>query len=254
MNERRAGETAEAGLRVQSYYDVYWSAGGYCPPGILRAEVQELLDPLVRSGARCVDVGCGDGRGAGAWLSARGCDYVGLDVSPNAVEMARQLGLDARVIVDPARLPLGDDLFDVALCTEVFEHLFEPHLVAADILRVLKPGGVLIATVPNTVYWMRRLAFLLAGKWNPMGDDLAVAQPWRDPHIRFFTARALREMLELVGFAGVEVGGHAGGFLRDLPVLGPRARGRDTSVVYRRVERHAPALLALRLHAVGAKP
>lgn len=251
MGESRG--KSDSASAAQAYYDWYWSADGYSPPGRLQADIQELLGRHVPAGTRCVDVGCGDGRGAGAWLTARRCEYVGLDVSQNAVDLAGQLGLDARLIGDAAELPLESDQFDVAICIEVLEHVFQPKLAAAELLRVLKPGGVVIVTVPNVAYWMRRLAFALAGKWDPMGDDLSSVEPWRDPHIRFFTAGALRKMLELVGFVDVGVGGHAGGFLRDLPWLGSRVEG-ETSGTYKRAQQRLPALLALRLHAVAVKP
>jgi len=68
---------------------------------------------------------------------------------------------------------------------------------------------VLVVSVPNIAYWQRRVEHC-AGIWNPYGDDKSIIEPWRDPHIRFFTARALRDMLEAVGFHEVEMFGHEG--------------------------------------------
>ena len=58
-------------------------------------------------------------------------------------------------------------MFTVVVCFEVLEHLFAPHLAVAEMHRVLEPGGVLIATVPNVAYWRRRLDFLRARPLEP---------------------------------------------------------------------------------------
>ena len=73
-------------------------------------------------------------------------------------------------------------------CSSIYPILARPPLEAA---RVLRSGGVLIASVPNVAFWRRRLD-LVCGRWNPEGDDLSVAEPWRDPHLRFLTTAALR--------------------------------------------------------------
>src|SRR5207248_9287214 len=136
-----------------------------------------------------------------------------------------------------------------AICFEVLAHLFAPHRAAAEIRRVLRPGGSLIASAPNAAYWRLRLNLLL-GMWNPLGDALAIEQPWRDPHIRFFTTDALRRMLEHVGFARVEIGAHGGRFLDHLT---SRATDFGVSSGYRRAERRFPSLLGMTIHAVATK-
>jgi SAM-dependent methyltransferase len=238
---------------VGSYYDTYWSESGFNPEFALARAVARLLERHTQQGDRCLDVGCGDGRTAGPWLRDRGRDYVGVDVSERAVAAARELGLDARAIDDPAALPFADREFDAALCLEVFEHLFQPQLAAGEILRVLKPGGVLVATVPNFAYWRRRADVLVLGRFHPYGDELSAAEPWRDPHIRFFTRRTLAAMLTSAGFASVRVEGHGGGLVRELPWIGRRIWRGGYSRLYRAAEEVLPNLFALRLNAVAVK-
>jgi SAM-dependent methyltransferase len=185
-------------------------------------------------------------------LVERGADYTGVDVSQTAVEQARAAGLNAQVIEDAGALPFANDTFAGAVAVEVLEHLFEPQVAAREILRVLEPGGVLFITLPNVAYWRRRLELLILGRFDPIGDDLSMEQPWRDPHIRFFTPKTLRRMLELVGFVDVSVGGHSGAFLADLPKVGARLEGRK-SRAYARAERAAPSLMGKRLNAVAYK-
>lgn len=239
---------------VTRYYETYWSNNGFCPNGAMTPGLAQLLQAYIRPGYKCLDVGCGDGRTAGLYLRDRGCEYVGVDVSENAVRMVRALGLDGRRVDDATQLPFADAAFDAALCIEVMEHLFEPHIAAAEILRVLRPGGVLIVTVPNVAYWRRRIDLALLGRWNPLGDNLAVEQPWRDPHLRFFNPGSLRRMLTSVGFHPVEVGGHGGSLLRDIPWMGKKLWRGSSSRLYRLAERAIPSLLAYRLHSVAVRP
>lgn len=241
-------------MSLRDYYETYWSDAGYHPHGSTPHFLSHLLNAYIRTGSKCLDVGCGDGRTAGIWLREQGCDYVGVDVSTNAVREARELRLNARTVDDVSSLPFPDASFDAAVCIEVMEHLFQPQLAAAEALRVLKPGGVLIVTVPNVAYWRRRLDLALLGRWNPIGDELSVAQPWRDPHIRFFNPGALRRMLTSVGFRPVLVSGHGGSLLRDIPWIGKRIwRGKVTRL-YRAAETRLPSLFGYRLAAVAFKP
>lgn len=52
------------------------------------------------------------------------------------------------ICLDAQKLPLESDKFDCVLCSELIEHLREPHLALAEIFRVLKPGGLLLLSSP----------------------------------------------------------------------------------------------------------
>jgi SAM-dependent methyltransferase len=237
--------------QLSAYYETYWTEGGFRPTGRAFPALLSALDILVRPGSAWLDVGCGDALTSGPALAQRGAAYMGVDISEAGVEQALKNGFEAQIIEDAAHLPFADGRFDGVICVEVFEHLFDPRSAASEIYRVLGSGGVLFATVPNAAYWRRR-AELLLGRFDPIGDDLSVDEPWRDPHIRFFTRKTLRSMLQLEGFE-VKVAGHGGYLVRDLPKVGPRLT-RSSSRMYRSLERRFPGLLALRLQALASKP
>ena len=237
----------------ESYYETYWSEAGFCPHGYMKPELERLFRQYLVPGMSCLDFGCGDGGTSGKWLVQQGYGYLGVDVAQNAVASAVASGLDAKHIEDAAHLPLADDSFDAVVCIEVLEHLFEPQKAATEMLRVLRPGGCILVTVPNVAYWRRRLDLLLLGRWNPLGDYSAVLQPWRDPHIRFFSAAALRRMLVSVGFSRVHIGGHSGALVRDIPWIGPYFSKNSGNCIYRTAESAFPALLGYALDAVAYK-
>jgi SAM-dependent methyltransferase len=111
----------------------------------------DLADHFPRSGA-ALELACGDGSGA-AWLAARGLDVLAVDVSPEAVSLARDLidraGQSERCRVEVFDLDDGlppDPPVDLVLC-----HLFNaPHLDRALVDR-LRPGGLLAVAVLSEV-------------------------------------------------------------------------------------------------------
>jgi 2-polyprenyl-3-methyl-5-hydroxy-6-metoxy-1,4-benzoquinol methylase len=244
----------------QQYYEAYWTAeqvqsrgGQYRSEyGFLTPPLRDIYERYIPAGANCLDLGCGDGRTSGVWLTRNGRKYTGVDVSEEGVGLARSIGLDARTIEDAASLPFDSGTFDVVICIEVLEHLFTPHLAAKECARVVKPSGILLATTPNVAYWRRRLDMALFGRWHPDGDHLSVEQPWRDPHIRFFNPGALRRMLYQAGFRSVRIGGHEGSLIGDIP--GVRCLRRlEPRSLYQQLESATPSLFAKRLHAIASK-
>jgi methionine biosynthesis protein MetW len=236
------------GESVAGYYDRFWSGEQerhYEP----EPRLKELILDGVTAQTGVLDVGCGSGNSYAPELARRAATYTGVDVSANAVAAACAAGLDARVIEDAAKLPFPDDSFDHVVCIEVLEHLFAPHEAAAEIRRVLRPGGRLVASCPNVAYWRLR-ANMVFGLWNPAGDELAIERPWRDPHIRFFSPKTLERMLRMSGFGQVDTGAHGGRFL-DHATSRPTDLGQSSA--YRIVERRVPSLLGMTVHAVAVK-
>jgi methionine biosynthesis protein MetW len=237
-------------LSPGDYYDTYWNTEGVATrpsPGLMR-----LFERHVSPDNRCLDVGCGDGGTSGVWLNERVAGYVGVDISESAIRMASERGLDVRLIADAAELPFPDGSFDLVVCTEVLEHLFEPQRALGEIRRVLRPGGQMIVTVPNLAHWRNRLDLAVLGRWNPRGDHLSPVEPWRDPHVRFFTLGALVKLTEQSGFEVVERGGHTQfGLPYFLPGLRRMTRTPRPRSATRWLAPHLPRLLAETIFVVA---
>ena len=118
------------------------------------ASQAELLGPLVedtaiaamahRAPGRILDIGCGTGDYTERVQRELGAEVVALDLSPRMVELARARGLDARV-GDIQSLPFADAEFDCVLANRVLYHLPDLDRGLAEISRVLRPDGVLVA-------------------------------------------------------------------------------------------------------------
>lgn len=95
---------------------------------------------------KIIDVGCGRMPYKSILLSLPEVEsYLGLDLH-TALPYAEHVIPD--ITWDGKEMPLETDTFDVALVTEVLEHCFEPEYVLRETFRVLKPGGVILITVP----------------------------------------------------------------------------------------------------------
>jgi SAM-dependent methyltransferase len=122
--------------------------------GFLARRSPPLLALRGRTPGRGMDVGAGRGDMA-AMLAARGWRMTAIEPSPHAVALMRERGIDALQGV-LATVALEDDSYDFALFQHSLEHTLEP----LDDLRVvhaaLRPGGLVLVSVPNFGSWQRR--------------------------------------------------------------------------------------------------
>lgn len=96
--------------------------------------------PLVRG--RLLDVGCGNK--PYRQLFSQVDEYLGLELDTPENRSTKQ----ADLFYDGMHFPVADRSFDAILCNQVLEHVFQPEAFLAEIRRTLRPGGVLILTVP----------------------------------------------------------------------------------------------------------
>ncbi|MEW6332691.1 MAG: class I SAM-dependent methyltransferase [Thermodesulfobacteriota bacterium] len=150
----------------------------------------------LRDGFRVLDAGCGSGRHlCEAWGRA-GVEAVGVDLKwEDLCRTKAFLSLMAdhhggRWVVaraDVTRLPFSDGSFDVVICSEVLEHVPDGKAAIAELLRVLKPSGDLIVTVPR--YLPERICWALSKAYH------------REPggHIRIYRRGELLTLLQEAG-------------------------------------------------------
>jgi SAM-dependent methyltransferase len=167
-----------------------------------------LFQAAVGRGRRVLDLGCRSGAFTRHFLD--GNDVVGVDVDRAALAKAAQLGIDPVVgnVEDP--LPFDDESFDAVVAGELLEHLRFPQTIVTEARRVLRPGGVLVGSVPNAFRLQSRLRFLRG------------IQPEEDPtHLHMFSASEMRRLLS--DFVDVELAFVGGRYRR----LHPRLLARD---------------------------
>jgi len=111
------------------------------------------------SGLQILDLGCRDGALSEAYLDRN--HVIGVDVDRSALARAEERGLETAWADVDEPLPFPDESVDVVVAAEVLEHLRLPEQALAEAMRVLRPGGLLVGSVPNCFRLKSRLRFLL---------------------------------------------------------------------------------------------
>lgn len=135
---------------AQDYYGLYdeKTPGGYA--FVLRR--QRVLRLFDKPGGKVLDVGCGSGIMVES-LTALDCEYWGIDPAEKMIAdgQKRFAGMsNVHLAVGSAeKLDFPDNHFDAVLCMGVLERVPDDKNALAEMVRVLKPGGTLMVTVPN---------------------------------------------------------------------------------------------------------
>ncbi len=147
------------------------------------------------NGLKVLDVGCSAGLTGAAvkWLDPE-VEWVGVDNVPAAVEKA-QHQLDAAYLADIERdsLPYAPGYFDVAVMSQVLEHLYNPWSAATRVVTYLREGGILLCGVPHAGH-VAVLTQLLEGRYPySSSGHLDIS------HVRLFTAETILQLIEHAG-------------------------------------------------------
>ena len=155
-------------LQKRAYYAV-----GDPPAALFRRYYSEFGD------ARTIlDLGCGHGA-LGRYRPSSDIEVHGIDNDAGAAAAAAAYELALCLDVDREDLPYPDESFDAVLAKDILEHLHDPARVVRELHRVLRPAGVVVASVV-------------------MAKPRAV---WADyTHVRGFTQRAARLLFADAGF------------------------------------------------------
>jgi ubiquinone/menaquinone biosynthesis C-methylase UbiE len=192
----------------RAYYDAfsarYEVRRGRNDPGGYHELLDELEAGFVRrfgAGLDVLEVGCGTGLVLER-IQAFARTARGVDLSPGMLEHARRRGLDVREGSATA-LPFDDASFDVACSFKVLAHVPEVERALAEMLRVTRPGGYVLAEFYNPTS--------LRGFLRRLGPARAIAEGTRehDVYTRFHTPEQVRALVprgaELVAARGIRI-------------------------------------------------
>jgi SAM-dependent methyltransferase len=153
----------------------------------------------LQPGQRLLDIGCGSGRHTGEAYRLKGIVAVGADLNIEDLKQARerlrfhdQLGEHGGgrwclFAADVRRLPFTDSHFHAVICSEVLEHIPEHHRALDELVRVLKPGGHLVVSVPR--YFPERICWALSCEYHQANQG----------HVRIYRKKDLIRMIASTG-------------------------------------------------------
>tara|TARA_Y100000590_G_scaffold136257_1_gene155996 strand:- start:11229 stop:11936 length:708 start_codon:yes stop_codon:yes gene_type:complete len=148
----------------------------------------------IQPNARVLDIGCGEGRHSLGLYIDREINVIGMDLSIKDMKTAKNRIKDFSISEcnqascnfgagNIHQLPFEDNSFDAVICSEVLEHLDTLESAVTEIVRVLKPGGVLAVSVP------RFLPELICWKLSPSYSKTPGG------HVRIFRHKQLRQLI-----------------------------------------------------------
>jgi ubiquinone/menaquinone biosynthesis C-methylase UbiE len=151
--------------------------------------VRRMVSKYATPNAPILDAGCGTG------LNLRHLPEgsTGVDINPRNIALLRKRLPNHTVIeADVEALPFEDGSFGTVLCTEVIEHIPDPSAALAEYRRVLKPGGVLIGSVPaRSAIWKLRFLSSTCPHSEPFHNEYLPAEVramlagWTVEHLRY---------------------------------------------------------------------
>lgn len=125
--------------------------------------VRRIIQTYHRGRGILLDVGCGTGQ---LWSAVHESidRYEGVDVVRHAGFPAQQI---LHVLnLDSVRTPLPDGYADIVAAVETIEHLENPRALMRELVRLCRPGGLVIVTTPNQLSLLSKLTLLLKNQFN----------------------------------------------------------------------------------------
>jgi 2-polyprenyl-3-methyl-5-hydroxy-6-metoxy-1,4-benzoquinol methylase len=179
---------------IQAFYDRKYTQGSEIPRTSKIYTIDCVPDDTPLD---ILDVGCGSGSNSLA-LAAKGHKVRGIDISEEGIARYRSHGFDGHVVDLESGIDYPDGTFDLAFCSEVIEHMTSPEILAGEMLRVLKPGGRLVLSTPNSAFWLYRALGMIG---------FTVSELQHPKHFQFFSRRSLLKLLKNAGFRPLQLTG-----------------------------------------------
>jgi len=167
--------------------------------GGLHEYVERAIAGRLPRGARVLDVGAGSGA-LTARLTAAGYEVVASDLETQDYRAAAPL-VQWDVAANALPEQLTRDSFECVCVIEVLEHVENPLQALRNVITLLKPGGLIVATTPHIGHPRSRLKFFITGVPSYFGK----AEYSADGHRTLLPDWLLVRHLEAVGFIGVDV-------------------------------------------------
>jgi len=152
---------------------------------------------LVENGKKVLDVGCATGKIAENLVKEKGCEVIGIELDEGMAHEAKRFCKEV-IVADLETLKSIDypeGYFDVLLFADILEHTRNPEEILNNLKKYLSSQGYILISIPNTANWEIRLKLLL-GNFDYAGGTILDCG-----HLRFFTLKSIKKLVEDCGFS-----------------------------------------------------
>jgi len=157
-----------------------------------RAEVLAWIPAKVE---KIFEIGCGSGatlqhikqKGLAEWVG-------GMELVDSVVIAGKEIDMLIQGNIEECDIPLGEASIDVILCLDVLEHLVDPWAVVVKLKKYLKPGGIIIGSLPNVKNLKVVIPLIFMDNWQYVD-----AGQLDRTHLRFFTKKTAVKLFQNAG-------------------------------------------------------
>ena len=158
----------------------------------------QIIIDLIEKNKTVLDVGCNEGY---IGLHSHNTNvFYGLDYSPDAIEKAKTIYKDVKVmdLNYPEQLTFIPEKYDVIVFADVLEHLINPKSTLEYFIKYLRENGYIIISLPNVANWQVRLNLLL-GRFDYKDNGIMDRT-----HFHLYTFKSARFLVEDCGLQIIE--------------------------------------------------
>lgn len=156
----------------------------------------DMLQYIPLGSKAFLEVGCGEGNFALALKERDGAEAWGIEMDEESGGLAKQR-LDRVLLGDINILlkELPDKYFDAIIFNDVLEHLYDPYALLENLKAKLKPGGVILSSIPNIRYFRALIELVWHKQWRYTDSGI-----FDRTHMRFFTKQSIEDMYTNAGY------------------------------------------------------
>lgn len=158
------------------------------------SEVAGMIAAQIPRNACVLDVGCGTGSLSKIIMESRSAQLTGIEPDTERATAAMKRGINVVAGFFDKQAIMNMEEFDAVVFADVLEHLPDPSVALGLAYKVLKPNGMVVASVPNIAHWTVRWN-LLCGRFDYEACGIMDAT-----HLRWFTESTIRVLFERNGY------------------------------------------------------
>lgn len=163
---------------------------------------KEIIKLIDNQPKRILDIGCGDGVFTKILKDSFKSEVYGIDISKKALKKAQKRGIKIKNYdIDGKKLPFKNNYFDLVICGDVIEHIINTSKLIKEVKRILKKGGIVIASVPNFSAWYNRIITLFGYQplWVDFSEEELIQNYITTGHVRLFNKKSLEALFKRNG-------------------------------------------------------